>query len=236
MVTGSAHRIGAEIIKTLHQHQYRVIIHYKNSKQAATELCQKLNKIRHNSANCLYADLNNLDDIQTLAKQIKQLDLLVNNASVFYEKSVESSTIEDWNTLINQNTRSSFFTSQALLPQLTKSKGAIINIVDIHVKRPLKNHAIYNIAKAGVEMMTKTLAKDLAPDIRVNGVSPGSILWPQPTGQAMNQESRQNILACIPLNKQGTPIDIANAVYFLANADYITGHILVVDGGRTLNQ
>ena len=233
LVTGSADRIGAEIIKTLHRHSYHVIIHYKNAKQSADTLAKSLNKQRAKSARALYGDLSNLDDINTLVGNISSLHLLVNNASSFYAKTLPNNTEQDWDTLIDSNLRGAFFLSQAMSQKLKTSAGNIINIVDIHAQRPLKNHAIYNIAKAGVAMMTKTLAKELAPDIRVNGIAPGSILWPQ---TPLDNKAKQQILDQIPLARQGTPKDIAQAVYFLANAPYITGQILAVDGGRTLNQ
>lgn len=235
LVTGSACRIGAQIIKTLHQYNYQVIIHYKTSQVQAKQLCAELNASRINSARYLYADLAQLDDIQQLAKQIDTLDLLVNNAASFYAKSLQNSTPTDWDTLINHNLRAGFFLIQALRKKLKSTQGNIVNIVDIYAQRPLKNYPIYNITKSGLAMMTKTLAKELAPDICVNGIAPGLILWPQNNGQN-DKNSRQKILETIPLKKQGTPQDIAKAVYFLANADYITGQILAVDGGRTLNQ
>ncbi len=236
LITGAAHRIGAQITKTLHQQQYRVIIHYNHSKQTADELVNTLNQQRPNSASAVWADLSNHDSIVQLASQVKQLDLLVNNASSFYSKKLPDNTLDDWDKLINSNIKGAFFLSQALSKSLKQAKdkqGNIVNIVDIHAQRPLKNHAIYNIAKAGVAMMTKTLAKELAPNVRVNGVAPGSILWPE---IPLDDKTKQQVLDSIPLGRQGSPNDIAQAVYFLANAAYITGQILAVDGGRTLNQ
>lgn len=235
LVTGGANRIGAQIAKTLFASGYFVIVHYKNSAQNAQELVASFNAQRPNSAQTLYANLSDLGQIRTLARQIKQLDLLVNNASSFYPKSVLDSQQDDWDNLINSNVRAGFFLTQQLVPQLNKSKGSVVSLVDIHSQRPLKNHAIYNIAKAGVAMMTKTLAKELAPDIRVNGVSPGSILWPEAKGE-LSQKDKKEMLNRIPLNRQGNPEDIAQTVLFLANSPYITGQIIAVDGGRTLNQ
>jgi pteridine reductase len=166
---------------------------------------------------------------------LQQLDVLVNNASVFYPTSMQNANENDWNTIINTNLMAPFFLSQSLSAVLSKNKGCIINIVDIHAQRPLKNHAIYNISKAGLAMMTQTLAKELAPEIRVCGVAPGSILWPENQAK-LNDEQKDKMLNKIPLSKQGSPEDIANTVLFLANSPYITGQIISVDGGRTLNQ
>ncbi len=233
LVTGSAKRIGAEIIRTLHAQNYVVIIHYKSSKNQANMLARQLNLIRKDSARAIYADLAKLDDIKNLATQISHLNLLVNNASRFYSTPFEKATITDWHELINHNLTSAFFLTQALHTLLKKTQGSVINLIDIHAERPLKNYNIYNITKAGMAMMTKSLAKELAPDIRVNGIAPGSILLPS---EKQEQFEQQKILEKIALKKQGVPQDIANALYFLANAPYITGQILTIDGGRTLNQ
>jgi len=181
------------------------------------------------------AELSNLDDIQALSQSIEQLDVLVNNASVFYPTAVEEVNQDAWNNIMNTNLMAPFFLSQSLTAALKKTSGCIINIVDIHGERPLKNHAIYNISKAGVAMMTKTLAKELAPEIRVCGVSPGSILWPE-NEASLSNEQKNKMLNKIALGRQGDAIDIANTVLFLASSTYITGQIISVDGGRTLNQ
>ncbi len=233
LVSGSSNRIGAQIIKTLHNNNYNVIIHYKNSKNQANSLNSSLNNIRKGSAKALYADLTNSNDINVLADNIDNIDLLVNNASIFYPTPFLEATINDWNNLLNQNVTCAFFLSQALCTKLRKNLGNIVNIADIYANIPLKNHSIYNIAKASLVMLSKTLAKELAPDIRVNTVAPGAILWPE---NALNLEEKQNILKKIPLNRIGSAKDIANAVLFFANSPYITGQILAVDGGRSLNQ
>ena len=235
LITGAAHRIGAQISQTLHSNGYNVIIHYKNSKAAAEALSTQLNQIRKHSASTWQADLNDIKVLDNLNHSIDSLDLLVNNASVFYPTPIHTSTLEQWNDLINTNLTAPFFLATALAPKLKENSGCIINIVDIHSERPLKNHAIYNISKAGIAMMTKTLAKELAPNIRVCGVSPGSILWPENDAELSDIE-KNKMLGKIALNKQGSPIDIANTVLFLANSSYITGQIIIVDGGRTLNQ
>ncbi|CAC9637354.1 FolM Alternative dihydrofolate reductase 1 [uncultured Gammaproteobacteria bacterium] len=235
LITGGAQRIGAQITKTLHAHDYNIIIHYRNSNKEAQTLANELNQLRANSATLIQAELSDLQALKTLANTIKQLDVLVNNASVFYPTSMQNANKNDWNTIINTNLMAPFFLSQSLLAALSKNKGCIINIIDIHAQRPLKNHAIYNISKAGVAMMTQTLAKELAPEIRVCGVAPGSILWPENQAK-LNDEQKDKMLNKIPLNKQGSAEDIANTVLFLATSPYITGQIISVDGGRTLNQ
>ena len=235
LITGGAQRIGAQITKTLHAHGYNIVIHYRNSSQEAQTLADELNQLRANSATLIQAELSDLQALKTLANTIKQLDVLVNNASVFYPTLMQNVNENDWNTIINTNLMAPFFLSQSLSAALSKNKGCIINIVDIHAQRPLKNHAIYNISKAGLAMMTQTLAKELAPEIRVCGVAPGSILWPENQAK-LNDEQKDKMLNKIPLSKQGSPEDIANTVLFLANSPYITGQIISVDGGRTLNQ
>ncbi|MDC9714393.1 MAG: pteridine reductase [Gammaproteobacteria bacterium] len=235
LITGGAQRIGAQIAKTLHAHNYNVIIHYRHSSKEAQTLADELNQVRTDSATLVQAELSDTQALQTLANGIKQLDVLVNNASVFYPTPIQSADKNDWSKILNTNLMAPFFLSQSLATMLAKNQGCIINIVDIHAQRPLKNHAIYNISKAGVAMMTQTLAKELAPEIRVCGVAPGSILWPENAAE-LNTEQKNKMLNKIPLNKQGTPQDIANTVLFLANSSYITGQIINVDGGRTLNQ
>lgn len=235
LITGGAQRIGAQIAQTLHNDGYNIIIHYRHSKQAAETLAKTLNAQRGDSASIIQAELSNLDDIQTLAQSIEQLDLLVNNASVFYPTPVDEIDKDSWDNVMNTNVMAPFFLSQSLSTTLKKTSGCIINIVDIHGERPLKNHAVYNISKAGIAMMTKTLAKELAPEIRVCGVSPGSILWPE-NEASLTDEQKNKMLNKIALGKQGNATDIANTVLFLANSSYITGQIISVDGGRTLNQ
>jgi pteridine reductase len=235
LITGGAQRIGAQIAQTLHSNGYNIIIHYRHSKQAAETLAQTLNAQRSDSATIVQAELSNLDDIQALSHHIERLDVLVNNASVFYPTAVEEANQDAWNNIMNTNLMAPFFLSQSLTAALKKNSGCIINIVDIHGERPLKNHAIYNISKAGVAMMTKTLAKELAPEIRVCGVSPGSILWPE-NEASLSNEQKNKMLNKIALGRQGDATDIANTVLFLASSTYITGQIISVDGGRTLNQ
>ena len=235
LITGGAARIGAQIVKTLHHNQFNIIIHCNQSKDKAQLLCDELNSIRANSVEIVLGNLNNIDELDSLVSSIESIDLLVNNASVFYPKSVEDSEIKDWDDVININLKAPFFLSKGLSKTLSKNDGSIINIIDIHSERPLKKHAIYNISKAGLKMLTQTLAKELAPRIRVNGVSPGSILWPQDSAE-ISEGDKNLMLERIALHRQGSPQDIADTVLFLANSNYITGQIINIDGGRTLNQ
>ena len=235
LISGGAVRIGAQIVRTLHEDGYKVIIHCHQSEEIAQALCHELNSKRNDSAQIVVADLGDNKAIKKLTQTIKSLDLLVNNASVFYPTSIKNSTIEDWDKTININLRAPFFIATGLSKVLATSQGSIINIIDIHSDRPLKNHSIYNISKAGLKMLTKTLAKELAPNIRVNGISPGSILWPQDESQLSDKE-KMMMLDRIALKRQGSPNDIAQAVLFLANAKYITGQVINIDGGRSLNQ
>ena len=234
LVTGSARRIGAQIVRTLHHHGMRVIIHYRGSQQEAESLAAALNQTRPNSAVLLQADLDQPAAVRQLASDalacFGQLDLLVNNASSFYPTPIDQADDADWEKLIHSNLRAPFILSQQLTPALRQQHGCIINIVDVYAEKPLQTHTLYCMAKAGLAMMTKSLARELGPEIRVNGVSPGPILWPE-AGQ-MNQQAIQDATA---LKRSGDPDDIANTVYWLATAaPFITGQILAVDGGRSL--
>jgi len=234
LVTGSARRIGAQIVRTLHHHGMRVIIHYRGSQQEAESLAAVLNQTRPNSAALLQADLDQPAAVRQLANDalacFGQLDLLVNNASSFYPTPIDQADDADWDKLIHSNLRAPFILSQQLTPALRQQHGCIINIVDVYAEKPLQTHTLYCMAKAGLAMMTKSLARELGPEIRVNGVSPGPILWPE-AGQ-MNQQAIQDATA---LKRSGEPDDIANTVYWLATAaPFITGQILAVDGGRSL--
>jgi len=235
LISGGAARIGAQIVRTIHENGYKVIIHCHQSEEIAQALCHELNSKRNNSAQVIVADLGDNEAIKKLTQKIKSLDLLVNNASVFYPTLTENSTIEDWDKIININLKAPFFLATGLSKVLAVSQGSIVNIIDIHSDRPLKNFSIYNISKAGLKMLTKTLAKELAPNIRVNGISPGSILWPQDESQ-LSEKEKMMMIDKVALKRQGSPNDIAQAVLFLANSKYITGQIINIDGGRSLNQ
>ncbi|OBP13506.1 pteridine reductase [Rheinheimera sp. SA_1] len=242
LVTGSAKRLGREIILRLHQAGFRVIVHCRQSTVEAQQLCQQLNIIRPDSACWLRADLNNAQALGEFAAavpgQFGQLDLLVNNASSFYPTPVGTATLTQWDDLFGSNVKAPFFLTQALAPELYKQKGCVINLVDIHAEKPLAQHSVYCMAKAALAMMTRSLARDLAPTIRVNGIAPGAILWPSEQTTAvmptLTEQDKAGILAQIPLGHLGQPTDIAQTVLFLATAPYITGQILAVDGGRSL--
>jgi pteridine reductase len=235
LITGGAARIGAQIAKTLHKNNFNIIIHCNQSKDKAQLLCDELNLLKEKSAKVVVGNLNNIDSINMIVESIESIDLLVNNASVFYPLSVDESDSENWDNILDVNLKAPFFLSKGLSQKLKSSEGSIINIIDIHADRPLKKHSVYNISKAGLKMLTLTLAKELAPSVRVNGVSPGSILWPQ-EGAEISESDKSIMLERIALKRQGSPQDIADTVLFLANSNYLTGQIINVDGGRTLNQ
>ncbi|MDO6592796.1 pteridine reductase [Neptuniibacter sp. 1_MG-2023] len=235
LITGAAKRVGAIIATHLHAQGYSILIHYNSSLSEAESLANKLNNIRPDSADIRQADLNIMHEVEQLANSSinkwGRIDLLINNASAFYPTPLNTSTQEQWDNLVNSNLRAPYFLSAALSQTLRQNNGCIINMIDIHAQRGLPGHPIYSIAKAGLEMMTKSLAKELGPEVRVNGVSPGAILWPD---AGLSQAQQTAILDKTLLGKTGDAEDLAEAVYFLANADYITGQILAVDGGKSL--
>jgi pteridine reductase len=240
LITGAAQRIGESIANELHRAEFNIIIHYRNSAGPARDLVDKLNAIRPDSAHCLQADLADQEAIKSLAdnalQQWGRLDALVNNASSFYPTDFHSATTGQWDDLIAGNVKGAFFLSQALAAALAKTKGCIINLIDIHAEIPLKNHSIYCIAKAGAAMMTRSLARDLGPHIRVNGISPGAILWPENDAE-LSEQQQQAILEQVPLKKVGEPGDIARTAKFLiCDAPYISGQIIAVDGGRSVSR
>lgn len=239
LITGAAKRIGAKIAQTLHDKGLNVVIHYRHSQQEALALCQKLNNIRPDSAVTIAADLNDTKLLFRLIERAydkwKRLDVLVNNASSFYPTPFENVTEQEWLDLMNSNLTGPFFLSQSAASVLKEHDGCIINIADINAMRPIKKYSVYCIAKAGLVMMTKSLAKELGPKIRVNAVAPGSILWPEDQQNKLTEEVEEKIIARTCLKRQGTPEDIAKAVWFLINdAPYITGDVIAVDGGRLL--
>lgn len=236
LVTGGAVRVGAAIVRELHKNGASVAIHYRSSGTSADELADELNALRGDSAKTFQADLRNTPKIARLvdaaASWHGRLDIVVNNASSFYPTPLEKVTEEAWEDLVGSNLKAPLFVAKAAEPHLRKARGSLINIVDIHAQRPLKDHVIYGPAKAGLAMLTRSLAKDLAPDIRVNGVSPGAILWPV---AGMSDTTKASILKQIPLGRQGSAEDIAGCVVFLVrDAGYITGQIIAVDGGRSV--
>ncbi len=236
LVTGAARRIGAAIVTRLHENGARVAIHYRSSAEDAKRLRNELNATRDNSAIVLQADLLQFEQLPSLIDAVMdwggRLDGLINNASSFYPTPMGSISESQWDELIGSNLKAPLFLSQAAVDALRVSGGSIVNIVDIHAQRPLRNHLIYGPAKAGLAMLTRSLAKDLAPEIRVNGVSPGAILWPE---EGMTDAKQLNILEQIPLQRAGEPRDIADTVLFLVkDASYVTGQIIAVDGGRSI--
>ena len=234
LVTGGGKRIGATIAETLHNKGFNVAIHYNSSNDAADQLCAQLNAKKQDSSIAIGADLTDQDSLESLIplliKKTKRLDVLVNNASTFYPTPIEKIPQEDWENLLGTNLKAPLFLSKYAAQYLKQSQGTIINIIDIHAKKPLKEHPIYGSAKSGLAMLTRSLASDLAPDVRVNGISPGLILWPE---NNPSEQVKNNIVQQIPLKKIGTSEDIANCVMFLIeDAPYITGEIIAVDGGR----
>jgi pteridine reductase len=238
LITGAAHRIGAAIARTLHREGMDLVLHYRSSAAAAQRLQEELHARRRDSVKLIQADLHETTALPHLIASTaafrQRLDLLVNNASSFYPTPLGKVDENAWDDLIGSNLKAPFFLSQSAAPLLRAAGGAIINLVDIHAERPLKDHPVYSIAKAGHAMLVKSLARELGPDIRVNGVAPGAILWPE---QGLEEAARREILERTALKRAGSPEDIARTLLFLVrDARYITGQIIAVDGGRTLQQ
>ena len=236
LITGGAKRIGNEIAHTLHAAGHNVMVHFRSSASAAEALVSELNTARPDSAASVQGDLLDLEAIpgiiDSTIEQFGRLDVLINNASTFYPTPIELINEEFWNDLVGSNFRAPAFLVKSAAGHLRRQQGCIINILDIYADRPLTNHPLYCAAKAGLEMLTKSLALDLAPDVRVNGVSPGAILWPENDNTEIAQDE---LLQRIPLARMGQPADIANAIRFLVcDGDYITGQNLCVDGGRSI--
>jgi pteridine reductase len=237
IVTGGARRVGAAIVERLHQAGYDVVIHYRGSQDAAQALAQRLEAHRTGSTSLFALDLVDWQQAPELVAhalaRFGRLDLLVNNASLFYPTPLAECTALDWERLVNSNLRAPFELCRAATPHLRARRGAIVNITDIHAERPMAGYPIYNIAKAGLAQLTRALAIDLAPEVRVNAVAPGPIEWPD-DGQ-IDADDRARILAHVPLGREGGAAQIATAVHYLAcEADYVTGVTLNVDGGRSV--
>jgi len=236
LITGGAKRLGAAIARRLHAAGASVLIHYRDSEAEAAKLEAELNGLRPRSAAKVKAEL--LAPIAPRAlvsaalDAFGRLDLLVNNASSFFPVALGEIEPSHWEELVGSNVRAPLFISQQAAPELSKREGAIVNVVDIHAERPLKGYAVYSIAKAGLAALTRSLALELAPRVRVNGVSPGAIAWPD-DGQ-FDPAERGRILATTPLGRVGSPDDVAQAVHFLATAPYVTGQIIAIDGGRSI--
>lgn len=236
LITGGANRLGAAITRMLHTQGCNVIVHYRQSATAAEQLINELNQTRPSSAIMLQGDLLDSSSlpqlIQAAHKQWSTLDILINNASSFYPTPVGKITEESWLDLFGTNIKAPLFLSQAAAPHLAVNRGCIINMVDIHADRPMRKHTVYSAAKAALASMTKSLARELAPNVRVNGIAPGAVLWPD---EPMPDSTKNSILDRVALQRSGSADDIANAVKYLAfDAPYVTGHILPIDGGRSL--
>ena len=236
LITGAAKRIGACIADHFHQNGFRIIVHYRHSKKAAETLVKKCNQRRKNSAVALYADLDAFSDYKKLIHDSiqvwKRLDILINNASTFFQTPIGDVNEAEWKLLINSNLKAPFFLSQYAASFLKKQNGCIINIVDIHAKTPMKNYPIYSAAKAGLFMLTQSLALELAPHIRVNAIAPGHVIWPI-NQKAFSKSEKKAIESSILLKKNVRPDDIAAGALFLATQPAITGQMIAVDGGRT---
>ncbi len=236
LVTGGARRLGAQIARTLHAAGASILIHYHRSGDEAIALVEELNTRRPGSAELACADLLDVSQLPGLVDKtlttFGQLDILINNASSFYPTPLGEITLQAFDDLFGTNVRAPLFLSQAAAPALRRSEGLIVNLVDIHGSRPLKRHPVYSSAKAALNMLTQSLARELGPEVRVNGVAPGPVMWPE---GPMDPELQHRILDRTALKRMGSAVDIARAVLFFAtNAPYVTGQILAVDGGRSV--
>lgn len=238
LISGGARRVGAEIARTLHDQGMNLVIHYRASKDDAHALKTELEHHRPNSVALVQGDLLDVASlpgvVEAAAAAFGRLDALVNNASSFYPTPVGSATEHQWEDLIGTNLKAPFFLAQAAWPHLKKTHGCIVNIADIHADRPIKRYPIYSAAKAGLVMLTKSLARELAPEVRVNAIAPGTIMWPE--GEAeVSEAQKQEMLARIPLRRSGAPSDIAaTALFLIRDATYVNGQVIAVCGGRTV--
>ena len=235
-LTGGAKRIGKTTCKHFHDQGFNIIFHYNSSVSEANEIKDSLNGIRENSCIKLQADYKDQSSIEKLSQGVSeitdQLAVLINNASSFYPTPIENASMNDWNDLMATNATTPLFLVQALLPFLKKGKGCVINISDTLAPSGIKNFSLYAGAKSALEGITKSLAKELAPEIRVNAISPGAILWPE--DEDLTEDQQKERLTKVPLGRIGSPEDISSLAVFLANAEYITGQVIKVDGGRSI--
>lgn len=236
LVTGGAKRLGAAIGRTLHAAGASIVVHYHQSRPAADELVAELERVRPGSALAVRADLHSLEQLPALVEaalaRYGRLDVLVNNASTFYPTPVGTITPAQFDDLVGTNLRAPLFLSQAAADALRRTQGSIINMLDIHARRPLKAHPVYSAAKAGLVMLTKSLARELGPEVRVNGIAPGPVLWPE---RDLDDALKAEIVSKTALKRSGSPDDIARAALYLATeAPYVTGQVITVDGGRSL--
>ncbi|GAA0681821.1 pteridine reductase [Dyella marensis] len=237
LITGGVKRVGAEIARTLHAAGYDLVLHFRSSVNEAVALAAELEHQRAGSTLAIQGELADLDGLPAMIEQALQhygrLDALVNNASAFFPTPVGSATTAQWNELFASNAQAPFFLAQAATPALRETHGAIVNLVDVYAERPLANHPIYCMAKAALAAMTRSLALDLAPDIRVNGIAPGAVMWPS---DGKPYDDQQAMLARTPLRRAGSPQDVAGAVlWLLRDAPFVTGQIIRIDGGRSLS-
>ena len=239
LITGGAKRVGATICRLLHACGANVMIHYRLSQTEAEALATELNGIRPNSAATIQADLNQIEQVQALAhgslKHFGRVDVLINNASTYYSTQLGQISEQAWQDLMGSNLKGPLFLVQALADELRQRHGCIINIADMHAEKPKKNYIVYSLAKAGLITLTKSLARELAPAVRVNTVAPGPIMWPE-NNPDFDTSYKQKVISETLLNTIGSPDDIAKAVKFLiCDAPFITGQLIPVDGGRSLN-
>lgn len=237
LITGAGKRVGAVIARTLHAAGYDLALHYRHAAAEAELLASSLERQRSDSTFLVQAELADLDALPAMVGRVLtrygRLDALINNASAFYPTPVGSATPAQWNELFASNAQAPFFLTQAAVPALREARGAIVNLVDIYAERPLAKHPLYCMAKAALAAMTRSLALDLGPDIRVNGVAPGAVMWPS---DGKPYDDQQAMLARTPLHRAGSPDDVAGAVlWLLRDAAFVTGQIIHVDGGRTLS-
>ncbi|HWU75248.1 MAG TPA: pteridine reductase [Rhodanobacter sp.] len=237
LITGAGRRVGAVIARTLHAAGYDLALHYRHSASDAHALADELETQRSGSTLLLQAELADLPTLPVMVDEVlarfDRLDALINNASAFFPTLPGMATAEQWNVLFASNAQAPFFLSQAAIPALRAARGGIVNMVDIYAERPLAGHPLYCMAKAALAAMTRSLALDLGPEIRVNGIAPGAVLWP---GDGKAYDDQQAMLARTPLQREGSPDDVASAVlWLLRDAPYVTGQIIRVDGGRTLS-
>ena len=236
LITGAAQRIGKELALSFFNKGWDIIIHFNSSKVEAENLADKMNSERSNSAIIVQANLDNPDEITKLVKRTlsknSRIDALINNASTFYPTPIGTFSEENWNTLMGSNLKAPLFLIQSFHKELEKNQGFIINITDINVDKALTNHSIYLAAKSGLQTLTKSLAKELAPNVRVNAIAPGAIL--EPPNTEWTTEQKNNIIQAVPMKKMGTEKDIVDAAIYLSEAKYVTGQILNIDGGKSL--
>jgi len=236
LITGGAKRLGAAMARKLHGAGASIVIHCNRSRGVAESLAAELEATRAGSALIVVGDLQDVESLPALVEaavaRYGRLDVLINNASTFYPTAIGTITLAQFDDLVGTNLRAPLFLSQAAAPTLRAAHGLIINMVDIHARRPLKAHPVYSAAKAGLVMLTKSLARELGPDVRVNGIAPGPVLWPE---RDLDDQLKSEIIAKTALKRGGSPDDVARAALFLAaDAPYVTGQVITVDGGRSL--